>query len=380
MVMATKFWVGALSWLTVVLVLAARNEPTVGQLDAASASEAQRGPDGILYRKDDRLWLMSEEGAGKRQVPNTIGARHGVCTPNGRRILFANSGPASFVNVYAVNRDGSGLVRATERAYVASRLSPSPDGRHVAFVDGASPDRRKAVVYDLDLESNRLAALTAEFRDCGAPAWSPDGARIAFVAARERHDDTVYLMDLKSGDVRPSLKVVQTSVLVGLSWSSDGKFLAVAAWPAIWLINTETLAATPVPLPSGVRATSVAWSPTEPMLAFGSEAGCDGNTCGDIYTLRPDGSVAKKVSNTKWFHCRCYRDPRWSPDGSKLVTTAYRSRHGDMDFNPFHRDIPDNVYVIDLVDTRERNVDDDEGRYSDDPTWCGKGEAPAQGD
>jgi Tol biopolymer transport system component len=261
-------------------------------------------------------------------------------------------------------------------------LTSSPDGHRVVFVGVSPSGRREAILYELDLETHRVVPLTVGLSKVGPPAWLPDGERIAFAAARDDAADgaaAVYLKDLKSGDVRSALDFHKSVIsTVEPSWSPDGKFLAVADFPFIpdiLTIDTVTLAAKRVPLPSGVRAESVAWSPTSPMLALRSESGCAGMYCGDVYTLHPDGSALKKVSNTMPFHCRCYRSPRWSPDGSKIVVTAYRS-YGDMDFNPFHRNIPDNVYVIDVGRSREFNLSNDESTEYDNPTWCGQAGVP----
>jgi Tol biopolymer transport system component/DNA-binding winged helix-turn-helix (wHTH) protein len=95
----------------------------------------------------------------------------------------------------------------------------SPDGRHVVFADGISPD-----VWTLDLERGTRMRLTSAPEVDHNAVWSPDGTALAFDSHRagrrqifeKRADGAVperVLYDAGSHDVRLT------------DWSPDGRFL-----------------------------------------------------------------------------------------------------------------------------------------------------------
>jgi serine/threonine protein kinase/Tol biopolymer transport system component len=95
---------------------------------------------------------------------------------------------------------------------VAGRVGFSPDGRQMAFVRVAPPDRTELVVAPSDGSSERVLAtrqrpegfLTTAVAQSFAPAWSPDGATIASLGARagERTTGQVVFVDTKTGAER----------------------------------------------------------------------------------------------------------------------------------------------------------------------------------
>ena len=76
----------------------------------------------------------------------------------------------------------------------------SPDGRRVAFAwDGGQPDGpeggRQFDVYVQDVDGGGLVRLTNHPADDLSPAWSPDGARVAFVRCGVGGECGVYVTD-----------------------------------------------------------------------------------------------------------------------------------------------------------------------------------------
>ena len=112
----------------------------------------------------------------------------------------------------------------------------SPDGRHMAFVHDPAPVKspaNRACLYEMDLKSRRVRSLgNAAPWDFSGPRYSPDGRRLAVVAARSAEHHTAFgelaVFDRAagfSGATVPSALDVQT----GLRWSPQGEAVLFTA-------------------------------------------------------------------------------------------------------------------------------------------------------
>jgi len=101
----------------------------------------------------------------------------------------------------------------------------SPDAAQVAFTwDGESQDNYD--IYVKALAAEQPLRLTSDPARDGSPAWSPDGTRIAFLRDKPAGGSELRLIAPTGGPERP-LGEVQGLAHQGLSWSPDGRFLAV---------------------------------------------------------------------------------------------------------------------------------------------------------
>src|SRR5439155_1591616 len=124
----------------------------------------------------------------------------------------------------------TGAVVATIATDVAPyRSDVSPDGTSIAFVKPAELGHGQIFVMRLDgTHERRVTGLRAQRGcACGAidPAWSPDGATIAYTGMNLRGGRDIYLLDVASG----SIERLTHSPLAGEAkptWSPDGRSIA----------------------------------------------------------------------------------------------------------------------------------------------------------
>lgn len=226
---------------------------------------------------------------------------------DGSRIMLgANLENPRRLDLFAINADGTGLVKVREDARDGAW---SPDGKRVAFaaMNGGHLD-----VYVMNADGSGVLQLTTTPEMDYQPAWSPDGRRIAFVSIPlgpgQRHDIHVMNAD---GSGRKAVAVTPTEEL-GLSWSPDGRRLAFGSnRDGNWEIYSMDLAGSDVRRLTSDSAsdTGPAWSPDGKSIAFSSARGA----ARQIWRMQPDGADAKVLA------AQAGSTVAWAPDGRSLA-------------------------------------------------------------
>ena len=153
----------------------------------------------------------------------------------------------------------------------------SPDGNQVAFCwNGEKQDNFDIYVQLID--GGRPLRLTTNPADDHEPAWSPDGRRIAFNRYTPQGCEILIIPALGGEERKLGMteSVDWTNLLRGkMSWSPDGKFLAITennpseSTSRICLISTETAERQRLTSPArGVWDSVPIFSPDGKTLAF----------------------------------------------------------------------------------------------------------------
>ncbi|MBV8867272.1 MAG: serine/threonine-protein kinase [Acidobacteriaceae bacterium] len=201
----------------------------------------------------------------------------------------------------------------------------SPDGRRIAFSwNGGKGSGVARSIYIKTIGSEEPLRLTFAPADDRLPVWSPDGRYIAFCRALSLDPDEsrygIYLVPVWGGQER---KIAEGEM--GVSWSPDGKQLALAGpreSGGIYLLSLE----------SGKRREVTSSQPNFDILPVFSADGRTiaftrdfGFSAREIFVVRPEGETPRQLT---FDHEPTY-GAAWTPDSRELVFSSNRGVGGE---------------------------------------------------
>lgn len=252
----------------------------------------------------------------------------------GSSIAFASDRKAdadSTFSIYRMDADGNGPKnRLTDTTGANVMPAFSPDGAEIAFVHSGLtgiPD-----IYRVDADGSNETSLSNGLLFEIEPAWFPGGRKLVF-----SDSDDLYTMTLDAGgsptgaptrltrnaDVDRQPIVSPNGKRIAFASDRDGDFDIYVMKPA-----RESPANRPVRLTRNtVPDTLPDWSPVGGKLAFSK--GNIGSR--DIYTMRaaPQNSDTNPPVNLTR-NTADDSDAAWSPDGQEIAFTSDRSGDGEI--------------------------------------------------
>jgi Tol biopolymer transport system component len=192
----------------------------------------------------------------------------------------------------------------------------SPDGKSYLYFSNRQQRMSIWRAYSLDIFDEQLIVrgeTTGKYEQFhflrSSLSWFPDNRRFAFVA-KTKAGDVLYIKDAFTGELTESHKMFEFDAIYEIDICKEGK-----------------------------------------RVVFSGQKNMYNNI---YYKDLETGDIVQVTSDRYYDH-----QPRWSPDGSKIVFTSERSESGQRKYEHVFNRMTDQVYYFDLSEEKFYKVTDD---------------------
>jgi hypothetical protein len=205
--------------------------------------------------------------------------------------------------IHVMDSDGSNPV---DLGVQGAAPAWSPDGLKLAYVSGED-------IWTMNANGTSQKQLTFNPAKDRSPSWSPDGSRIAFSSDRDSPGD-IWIMNTDGSGLTPVTSSDQNSVALDPDWSPDGSKIVYRGGQAgnpldIFVVDVGNHNATNLTQSSNADESDPAWSPDGSSIAYSNAL------YGAVFTMWADGRNKNQLTSGALHD----QYPAWSPDGSKIA-------------------------------------------------------------
>lgn len=241
------------------------------------------------------VYAMNADGSGVVRLTFQLATGDGWSdwSPDGRRITFTSNRTGNR-EVWAMSADGSNQINLTNHPGVDAASVYSPNGRQIAFHSNRNGNFE---IYMMDADGSNQTRLTNDPALDLWPDWSPNGKEIVF----SRNYD-IAILNIATGEVR---MLVEHAAREDMPvFSPNGKQIAFMSnregYPSIFVIDVDgSNLRNLTPRPEGIAGSWYSffpsWSKNGKQIYFSSER--PGSADVDVFVMNADGTGVRQLTN-----------------------------------------------------------------------------------
>jgi Tol biopolymer transport system component len=201
----------------------------------------------------------------------------------------------------------------------------SPDGRYL--VSAFEMDSERTDIYEIELESQRLRAITTHDEWDWLPSYSPDGSTILFNSYRIDGQSELFLYDRASGELKQLTD--DSRYDAHGEFSPDGSKILFHRMMSqkeeggydfeLFVMDVESGEERQISAGSPFEESYASWAPDSEHVVFSSDQ--DGKPeKHNLYVLGPDGEIVSRLTKGDWKDSYAF----WTRDGKYIYFNSDR--------------------------------------------------------